>query len=185
MTTNQVSTERLNTVVTDNISFLWKFVRGLGVEASQADDIVQEALLVLTGKLERVEVGKERSFLIGCATRIARAQWRRGQRYTELTEEVPTLASPADAQLGEQARELLRQFVASLSEKHQAVFVLYEIQELSIPEVSTLLELPIGTVNSRLRKARSRYRSYVARLATESRYGYSNQRQEVGLGTTI
>ena len=62
-----MSSERLHSVARENLAFLWKYVRGLGVDDAEADDIVQEALLVLTRKLDIVQAGKERSFLIGCA----------------------------------------------------------------------------------------------------------------------
>lgn len=162
--TTPVSSERLHSVARENLAFLWKYVRGLGVDDAEADDIMQEALLVLTRKLDIVQVGKERSFLIGCATRITQARWRSRQRYTELTEDIPSAASPADDQLGREALRLLQEFVASLSDKHQPVFVLYEIQEFSVPEISEMLALPIGTVSSRLRTGRSLYRKYIERL---------------------
>lgn len=164
-------------------------MRGLGASSAEADDVVQESLLVLTKKLAAVEIGKERSFLIGCATRITRARWRKGQRYTELTDEIATSSSPAQAQLDSQARGFLREFVSSLSEKHQFVFVLYEIQEFSVPEISTMLSLPVGTVSSRLRASREKYRSYIRRLASREPSGSTSAtptpRKEVPIETTV
>jgi RNA polymerase sigma-70 factor, ECF subfamily len=44
------------------------------------------------------------------------------------------------------------------------VFVLYEIEGLSSPEIAALLEIPLGSVASRLRRAREQFRSVVARI---------------------
>jgi RNA polymerase sigma-70 factor (ECF subfamily) len=44
------------------------------------------------------------------------------------------------------------------------VFVLYEIEGLSSPEIAALLEIPLGSVASRLRRAREQFRIVVARI---------------------
>ena len=48
----------------------------------------------------------------------------------------------------------------------QAVFVLYELEELTMAEIATTLELPPGTVASRLRRSRDQFESLAA-LAVE------------------
>ena len=45
-----------------------------------------------------------------------------------------------------------------------AVFTLYEIEGLSSPEIAELLSIPLGTVASRLRRARENFRSRAARV---------------------
>ncbi len=180
-----LSSNRLHTIVHENLAFLWKYVRGLGACSAEADDVVQESLLVLTKKLSSVEVGKERSFLIGCATRIARARWRKGQRYTELTQELASTSCPAQAQLASQGRDLLRSFVSSLSEKHQHVFVLFEIQAFSVPEIATMLGLAEGTVSSRLRTSREKYRCYIQRLASRNEVPTLIRHKEVPIETIV
>jgi RNA polymerase sigma-70 factor (ECF subfamily) len=44
------------------------------------------------------------------------------------------------------------------------VFVLFEIEEMSSPEIASLLEIPLGTVASRLRRAREDFRNVFARI---------------------
>ena len=43
-------------------------------------------------------------------------------------------------------------------------FVLYEVEGLSSPEIAALLEIPLGSVASRLRRGREQFRSGVARF---------------------
>jgi len=45
------------------------------------------------------------------------------------------------------------------------VFVLYEIEGLTSPEIAELLEIPLGSVASRLRRAREQFRAAAARIA--------------------
>jgi len=44
------------------------------------------------------------------------------------------------------------------------IFVLFELEELSSPEIASLLEIPLGTVASRLRRAREEFRNVFARI---------------------
>jgi RNA polymerase sigma-70 factor (ECF subfamily) len=46
------------------------------------------------------------------------------------------------------------------------VFVLFEIEGLSSPEIAASLEIPLGTVASRLRRAREQFRRVVSRIET-------------------
>jgi RNA polymerase sigma-70 factor (ECF subfamily) len=58
-----------------------------------------------------------------------------------------------------QIRALLDAAVASLSEGLRSVFLLYEVEEMDMPEIAAALQLPRGTVASRLRRAREQLRS--------------------------
>ena len=60
-------------------------------------------------------------------------------------------------------RERLERALASLSDAHRAVFVLYELEGLSVPELAELLELPLGTAASRLGRARAKFAEAAAR----------------------
>jgi RNA polymerase sigma-70 factor (ECF subfamily) len=63
------------------------------------------------------------------------------------------------------ARELLDRVLAELDHDLRVIFVLYEIEELTMAEIASVLELPQGTVASRLRRARQEFSARVERLA--------------------
>jgi RNA polymerase sigma-70 factor (ECF subfamily) len=61
------------------------------------------------------------------------------------------------------ARALLDQVMTDMPEDLREVFVLFEIEEISIQDIATTLEIPIGTVGSRLRRARQAFQQAVTR----------------------
>jgi RNA polymerase sigma-70 factor (ECF subfamily) len=67
---------------------------------------------------------------------------------------VDPCASPAESLSRTEAREALQRLLARLSPEHRAVLVLRELEELSYQEIAAALELPEGTVMSRLARAR-------------------------------
>ena len=54
-----------------------------------------------------------------------------------------------------------------LSEQHRAIIVLREIDELDYEAISELLDLPVGTVRSRLHRARNQLRTYLEQVVIE------------------
>jgi RNA polymerase sigma-70 factor (ECF subfamily) len=72
-------------------------------------------------------------------------------------------STPADIALARRAE--VERILAKVSEEQRAVFVLYEVDELSGLEIASLLDISLGTVRSRLRHARAVFRREVRRLA--------------------
>jgi RNA polymerase sigma-70 factor (ECF subfamily) len=56
-----------------------------------------------------------------------------------------------------------------MSEERREVFVLYELEGLTGPEIAKHLDLPLGTVASRLKRARADFEEGVARIQAPSR----------------
>jgi RNA polymerase sigma-70 factor (ECF subfamily) len=160
---------RLRQIVADHFEVLWRFLRRLGLPEGDVDDAAQEVVLVLARKLEQVELGSERSFVLSTAFRVASGFRRRTRRRREV-DEAPLLelASPEldpEARAEQRRlRELLTRVLDELPLELRAVFVLYELEELTMAEIARSLELPPGTVASRLRRSREAFE----RLAAEA-----------------
>ena len=79
---------------------------------------------------------------------------------------------PEAAYIEKEQVDFLQSAVKALPEAARAVLVLREYGELSYDEIASVLEIPIGTVMSRLNYARSRLREMLQkyRLATEREY---------------
>jgi RNA polymerase sigma-70 factor, ECF subfamily len=146
---------------------LWRLMRRLGVPESDADDATQEVFSVVAQRHAEIRPGKERAFVFGTALRVARAWTRKHPPPVALDEQLATADdAPGLEDLLDQreARKLLDQLLEEMSFELRAVFVLYEIEELTMTEIARALELPMGTVASRLRRAREDFQTRVARL---------------------
>jgi RNA polymerase sigma-70 factor (ECF subfamily) len=62
------------------------------------------------------------------------------------------------------ARELLDEILAAMTMELRLVFVLFEVEQLTMAEIARMLELPPGTVASRLRRAREDFAARVRRI---------------------
>lgn len=161
---------RLRRVVTDDYGFLWRSLRRLGVPEADADDGAQRVLGVLARRIHEVAPGAERAFLFQTALRVA-SEMRRSQRRSRLTlsddepEEPVDDAPGPDAVLEQrEARRLLGEALDAIEIELAAVFILFELEELTTAEIARLLEIPAGTVSTRLRRAREDFKRAVLRL---------------------
>ena len=160
-------------MVTDNLRSVWRFARRLGVPEADVDDAVQEVILVAARRLDQIEPGRERAFMMATAYRVAsdmrRARARRGEVAGEEADGVPDSTPSPEALLEQRkARALLDDVLDELPLELRAVFVLYELDGLTMAEIAVTLELAPGTVASRLRRARETFESHVARFERRS-----------------
>lgn len=149
----------LRQLVADHLDFVWRSLRRFGVPPADVDDATQQVFLIANDKLARIHPGSERSFLVGVATRVAshvrRSYHRREAAELRLSVN-PHEATPNPEELTQrlEARTLLDRVLDTMPEELRAVFVLFELEELSIDQTASLLILPRGTVATRLRRAR-------------------------------
>jgi RNA polymerase sigma-70 factor (ECF subfamily) len=147
--------------------FVWRSVRRLGVPEADVDDAVQQVFIVVARRLGAIQPGSERAFLFATALRVASHARRTAQRRGEV-QELPELGdgAPSAEELmdRQRARELLDRVLAALPIDVRAVFILFELEEMTQAEIAGLLDLPQGTVASRLRRAREEFQAEVARM---------------------
>jgi RNA polymerase sigma-70 factor (ECF subfamily) len=142
----------------------------LGVWESDADDASQRVFLVAHRRLNDIEPASERSFLLQTALRVA-ADFRRSRRRQreENGHSLPFLVDPnpnPEELLDKwRARAMLDRVLDALPRDLRTVFVLFEIEELTMAEISNVVEIPAGTVASRLRRARAVFRATVSQMS--------------------
>lgn len=161
--------ERLRGIVLEHYDFVWRSLRRLGVSPPETDDAAQQVFIVLSGKLAAVEAGKERSFIFGVVMRVAANVRRARANLREVPEEealqMQVVLPAAEARLDRaDARAALDEILASMSDERRAVFVLSVLEEQSPAEVSAILQIPVSTVVSRLRRAREDFQAGIQRL---------------------
>ncbi len=165
---------RIRQAFNDHFSFIWRYLRRLGLAASDADDAAQKVFMVFARRLSCVLEGKERAFLCGTAVRVASETRRKLERLREVPDGEFRMANsdaPApssrrpDIEIDRQrARALLDRVLAAMPLEQRSVFVLFELEELTTAHIAEILDLPVGTVASRLRRARQNFRAIVKRL---------------------
>ena len=169
----------LQQLVREHLTPVYRLLRHLGVPTADLDDACQQVFLVLARKHSSINAGSERAFLASVSARIA-SRWRRTHRRRhelgsdELTNQQCT-REPSPEQRLElvEAQRLLLQVLDTLPDTLREVFVLFEIEELTMRDISEVLAIPQGTVASRLRLARSQFHQAVATLEVAMPYGRS------------
>ena len=159
---------RVEAFVRNHHAFVWRVLRRSGLAPADADDAAQRVFLIATGRLDEIEQGAERAFLYRTAAHVAsnarRAVGRRRETPgLEDGEEPGSLPAPDDLLDQRRARDLLDRVLGELSEDLRAIFILFEIEGLRTPEIAEATGIPVGTVASRLRRARAEIEQRVAR----------------------
>jgi len=99
------------------------------------------------------------------------------ETYIEPVDPAPTPQRHAEAK---ELREALAQGLEKLSPEHRQVLLLRELQGLSYEEISDALDLDLGTVKSRIARAREKLRNYLLRSGNFSGYAPSNMAEKEG-----
>jgi RNA polymerase sigma-70 factor, ECF subfamily len=167
--------KRFETVLEDHFDFVWRSLRRLGVPVADLDDAAQEVFVVAARRLDDFAKDRERAFLFGTATRVASTRRRGLRRHPEdASDEIDERATeeldPEALSELRLARVLLQEILDGLSLELREVFVLAEIEELPTREIAALLDIPVGTVSSRLRGARDEFQAAVKRLAARQAF---------------
>ncbi len=158
-------------VYAEHFAFVWRALRRFGVRESHLDDAAQETWVVVHRRLASFEGRSSlRTWLVGIAVRVAsdHRRWRRRKDPHEPMPDDPPFAAPGVSPEGAaeraQAGRCLDALLDTIPEERRAVFVLTELEGMSAPEVAEALGVPLNTVYSRLRVARSEFETAAARL---------------------
>jgi RNA polymerase sigma-70 factor, ECF subfamily len=164
---------RLERMFRAHHELIWRTLRRLGLSPDLAADTVQQAYLIAAERLDDIRTGSERAFLFSTAIGLARTNFRRSQR-CQLQSDMDLHVDPGlkSEQLNNRcsAVQLMDRIFAKTHPDLVAVFVLFELEGLSAPEIAQLIDIPVGTVASRLRRARSTFKAAARRMEL-SRHG--------------
>lgn len=159
----------ITALVEEQADFVWRSLRRLGVPEASVDDAVQQVFLVAAQKFDRITSGRERAFLFSVAMNVASHARRTLARRREVLDGTPLdVVDPrpsADVELDDKrARALLDEVLETMPLDLRTVFVLVELEEMTMIEVAEVLSLPQGTVASRLRRARDEFHAAARRV---------------------
>jgi RNA polymerase sigma-70 factor (ECF subfamily) len=163
-------------IYSEHFRFVWKCLRRLGVREADLSDAVQDVFLVVHRKLPEFEARSAMTtWLFGICMRVASDRRRSASAKRERPwEEAGERASDAPNALEcLDQRDKVAWLDALLDElpmQQRAVFALYELEEMSGGQIAELLEVPVGTVWSRLRLARESFRQALQRRQARERF---------------
>ncbi|HEX2878894.1 MAG TPA: sigma-70 family RNA polymerase sigma factor [Polyangiaceae bacterium] len=159
---------------------VWHALRRLRVAEHDLMDGTQNVFVVVCRKYAEFQGRAQlRTWIYQICRRVA-SDYRRSApvrrevatdllEVTERADALHSAAGPWAAGSSEQTQrvELARTILDKLPENQREVFMLYELEQLSGEEIATQLDVPLGTVRSRLRLAREAFRREVKALVTE------------------
>ncbi len=154
-----------------HFKFVWRCLKRLGVADEQIDDAVQEVFLVVHHKLADFDGESEvTTWLYAIALRIARrshrAHFKERSRKVEDSAETLELTAGTLGRAPEDSERLAlaQRILMKMDQAKREVFVLAVIEGLSAPEIAPILGVPINTVYSRVRAARSAFAEHLREM---------------------
>jgi RNA polymerase sigma factor (sigma-70 family) len=157
---------RFEAQVLPHLDAAYRFARWLARSPADADDVVQEAILRAYRGFEALRGSDVKAWLLtivrNCHSTALKQQQRRAQ--VPLPEEhdtqdghalIATTPDPESASIRRDEEHTLKNLIARLPDGYREVLILREIEDMRYREIAAVTNLPMGTVMSRLARARS------------------------------
>ena len=155
-------------VFRENVPFAWRCLRRLGVAEKDVEDVCQEVFLVVHRRLDDYDGrASVRAWIYGICVRKAsehrRLAYQRRERTSETLPDDGVEPSQGETIDRKRALAFLDRTLAELDDDKRAVFVLYEVEGISMNEIATAIDCPLQTAYSRLHAARKLVEAAFAR----------------------
>jgi RNA polymerase sigma-70 factor (ECF subfamily) len=147
----------------ENIPSLRRYAWTLLRNSSDADDLVQECLLKALDRIDTLRTESDlRSWLFTIMHNLYVNRWRRMKLRARLGADDPEaeVAIGPSQQASAEIQDVLRG-LSSLTEEQRQIVLLVAVEGFQYGEVASMLGIPVGTVMSRLSRARDRLREFV------------------------
>lgn len=157
-----------------HVEFLYRLAWRFTGSVADAEDLVQDVLLKLyprCGELARVEqlrpwlakvLYRQYVDFTRVRARSAHAEWTDGDDGDPLEAMADGAEGPEERAERSEWRERILAALETLNPEQRAVVVMHDIEGYGLEELETILEVPLGTLKSRLHRARKRLRALLA-----------------------
>lgn len=162
--------------------FIYRFALHMSGNPAVADDVTQEVFMTLIRDARRFDParGTLGGFLFGIARNFLRKRWEQDRRLVAFVGDADDLSESASSNNGVswngshsdgnghgahpagrdefttiETIARVRQAISTLPENYREVVVLCDLEEMSYEEAASVLDCPVGTVRSRLHRARA------------------------------
>ena len=159
---------RFREQVLPELDVLLRVARRLTRDASEAEDLLQDTLVRAYRGFARFDGRHPRAWLLTILRNTHRNRLRKRRPdllEDEVAQRVPARGEDgredgtAERALHEEFDPIVREALGSLSANHRAVIALVDLDGLTYQEAADVLEVPVGTVMSRLHRARGKVRA--------------------------
>jgi RNA polymerase sigma-70 factor (ECF subfamily) len=164
----------LQDVYARHSGFVWRIALRMGIPEHAVEDVMHEVFLVVNRRLREYDGRVSMTTWLYHQTRGVVSNYQRGRRRERqriaLVDPKPAPAPDPELEAGRaEAADFVQRFVDRLDPDKREVFVLADLEGLSVPEVAEALGIKLNTAYSRLRAARERFAQAVQRMrAAES-----------------
>jgi RNA polymerase sigma-70 factor (ECF subfamily) len=156
---------RFEAQVMPHLDAAHRLARWLSRSPGEADDIVQEAFLRAFRGFDALRGSDAKAWLLAIVRNCHASAFRQEQRRAQVplpdsdavqleSATSDAVADPQSVSIERDDQRYLERLIAGLSEEHREVLLLREMEEMSYREIAAVTQLPIGTVMSRLARAR-------------------------------
>jgi RNA polymerase sigma-70 factor (ECF subfamily) len=160
---------RFEAQVLQHLDAAYRYARWLSRSANDADDVLQEATLRAYRGFDNLRGSDAKAWLLTIVRNchLTAISQRQRHKLVPLPEDpddlgielIASTPGPEAAAMDRDDRRTLRRLLAVLPEEQREVLVLREVEDLDYREIATITSLPIGTVMSRLARARASLRT--------------------------
>lgn len=165
------STDDFRAIYREHHPTIWRFLLHLGVRRSDVPDVTHNVFLIAYRKLSGFEHRSSiRTWLCGIALRVGRDFLKSAAVRLEVSADGLTVVDAASSEDSVEASRhsgqlaLAERLLDALPAEQREVFVLHELEQMTGSEIATLMGTSIGTVRSRLRRARESFQKQLAEL---------------------
>lgn len=153
--------DEFSELVDEHSNSLYKFCRSLAYSKEDADDLFQETFSKAFEQLPKLTASDNpKGFLFSTALYIWKSWKRKHARRNRLAplepldENVASSINMEDSIVEREEMEAVKELVEALPDKYKIPTILYYTVEMGVSDIATAMQLPVGTVKSRLFKAR-------------------------------
>lgn len=156
--------------------FVWRVARRRGVPEAALDDVCQDVFVIVHKRLAEFEGRSSlKTWVYGILNNVVlmrhRTATRRDPNRADIDPEllVDSTTRPDEAASGAEAARIAHDLLAQLGDDKRAVFILVELEGMSVPEAAEAVQTNLNTAYARLRSARAEFAAAVARFQARER----------------
>ena len=158
-------------LVSPHMNNLYMLAYRLTGQRDNAEDLVQDLLLKVYPRLQEMQgIEKLAAWLSRVLYRLFIDQYRHQQRspINLMSDEnviynthASNMAGPSDVANAELSQELINAALAQLSVDRRILIMLHDVEGYSLQEINEITDIPVGTIKSRLSRARNKLRKII------------------------